>query len=442
MTKKLRWLGGVFLWLFVFLWLSRGVAIADPDALKAERARRASELVKQNFHFTHGVVIDDGKSRHLEWMLGEHGDPSDPEDDNAIALWFETARGSVAVKLTDARGTVLTSWQARSGEQRLVGALPEGRYTLDVTPLDGATTINGLLAIQDAVIWPCDVDAARVTEYPADPAHGYAWPYLLSRAARPSHKLLVVPVNTGLETDRVELLRSSARCDVAWWRSFADQMGADLLVPMLPRPKMAQPDAHMYIHALSRDALLAKPVALARADRQLLAMIDSTSHRGERVWLVGFSAAAMFVNRFTILHPERVRAVASISPGGWPIAPVATERGERLTYPVGIADLPQIDRPVDLTQLRKVPQLFLIGANDTNDSMPYRDSHSEADAEIVNRLFGTTPVARWPAAQRIYEAARLDAKFTVYPDTGHEVTRKMMDDIAAKFAALDGQPGH
>lgn len=428
----------------VALCLSPVVAHADPaapDALRAERARRIKRLVDDEFHSARGVVIEHGDPWHFEWMIAR----GDPAEDNAIALWFEAARGQVAVKLTDPRGVVLTTWQARSGEQRLVRPLLEGRYTLDVTPRDGATTVNGVLGVKGPALWPCKVDAARLTEHPADPAHGFAWPYLVARAATPSGALLVVPNNTGFETSDLGVLRTAARCDVAGWQGFADRVGADLLVPMFPRPAMTQPDTYLYLHALTRAALLARPGKLARVDRQLIAMIDQARAQARhpldaRVWMAGFSAAAMFVNRFTVLHPERVRAAAVISPGGWPIAPVATERGERLTYPIGIADLDQLDRPVDLAGLRRVPMLFMLGSDDSNDSVPYHDSYSEADAAVVVRLFGATPVARWPAAERLYRAAGLDARFKLYPDTAHDSTPAMNDDMAALFTATAPGP--
>src|SRR3954464_10159403 len=94
-------------WCFVIvaLYLSQVVARAEPaapDALRAERARRMKRLVDDEVHSTRGVVIEHGKSWHFEWMIAR----GDPADDNAIALWFEAARGRVAVKLTDPRGVV------------------------------------------------------------------------------------------------------------------------------------------------------------------------------------------------------------------------------------------------------------------------------------------------------------------------------------------------
>jgi hypothetical protein len=53
----------------------------------------------------------------------------------------------------------------------------------------------------------------------------------------------------------------------------------------------------------------------------------------------------------------------------------------------------------------------------------------------VVRAFGKTPVARWTAAQRLYQRAKLDAKFQLYPGVAHEVTPEMRRDIEAAFAA-------
>jgi hypothetical protein len=53
----------------------------------------------------------------------------------------------------------------------------------------------------------------------------------------------------------------------------------------------------------------------------------------------------------------------------------------------------------------------------------------------VIQRFGKTPVARWPAAQRLYEAAQLRARFALYPGVGHNVTPEMSADTEALFRA-------
>jgi hypothetical protein len=40
--------------------------------------------------------------------------------------------------------------------------------------------------------------------------------------------------------------------------------------------------------------------------------------------MIGFSASGAFTNRFTLLHPEMIKAASIGAPGGWPIVPTAT----------------------------------------------------------------------------------------------------------------------
>ena len=50
------------------------------------------------------------------------------------------------------------------------------------------------------------------------------------------------------------------------------------------------------------------------------------------------------------------------------------------------------------------------------------------------RLFGRTPVERWPVAEAMYRAAGMNAIFKVYSDVGHDVTDSMDADVIEFFA--------
>ena len=96
---------------------------------------------------------------------------------------------------------------------------------------------------------------------------------------------------------------------------------------VFPRPKK---DWRIYTHALDRDSLLTERKEYRRFDQQLIRMIDDARTRlrsdgyrfDKRVLMFGFSASGMFTNRFTFLHPERIKAAAIGSPGGWAMAPI------------------------------------------------------------------------------------------------------------------------
>lgn len=185
----------------------------------------------------------------------------------------------------------------------------------------------------------CPIDGGRLTEHPADPAHGYWWPYLLvtpaplaAGAPRPlgARTLLVAPNNTEKPDEDIGSMTAKATCALTYSGDInalelADSLGTPVLVPLFPQPP------NLYLQALTRASLKQKAEpSLKHVDLQLIAMIDAAraelAAKGQpvqsRVLIAGFSAAGMFTNRFTMLHPKRVLAAAVGLPGGWPIAPV------------------------------------------------------------------------------------------------------------------------
>ncbi len=275
---------------------------------------------------------------------------------------------------------------------------------------------------------------------PASPSDGYRWPYLLfvpERIKVPC--FLVAPNNTGFATDDLELLRADASNYIQGESNLAERLGCPLLVPIFPRPAMG--NSSLYLHALSRDSLLTSVEVWKRVDLQLLQMIRTAQihleNRGlridQRILLWGFSASGNFVNRFTMLHPDRVLAVAG---GGiaWPIAPTVEFENERLRYPIGLADIDGFTgKPVDLGALRSVAWFLFRGADDTSDPVDYRNCYAESDAELIRRRFGSTPASRWPAAQRLYAEANLPARLTLYAGVRHTWTPAIREDIAQFF---------
>ncbi|MBL0313613.1 MAG: hypothetical protein IPP78_13055 [Holophagaceae bacterium] len=289
----------------------------------------------------------------------------------------------------------------------------------------------------------CKLDRAYCQEYPALPSKGFHWPYLLFIPKKVKYPcLLVVPNNTGFAVEDMELLRASASCEIQRQSALAERLGCPLLVPIFPRPSAASEDENLYLHALSRASLLTQTEAWKRVDLQLLGMIHDAQVQlqakglkvGPKILLSGFSASGSFVNRFTMFHPERVLAVACGSPGGWPLAPIAELEGERLAYPVGFADLETLTgSPVKIGPLKLVNWFFYLGDQDTNDAVPFRDSFSKSDEELIFRRFGTTPVSRWKQAERLYSSQGFLARFTLYPGVPHVASPEMQTDIACFF---------
>lgn len=288
-----------------------------------------------------------------------------------------------------------------------------------------------------------------VNRFDAAPAKGFNYPYYLfvppafldAEAKRNERTILVLPNNTGKNDDDLAVHEADVKRRIAQNGQIAAGLDVAILTPVFPRPAA---DWKTYTHALDRDTMTTAPAEkkdYARLDRQLIAMIDDARTRlakeaglkfDDRVLMLGFSASGMFVNRFTFLHPERVKAAAIGSPGGWPIVPVASYKEKTLRYPIGVADLRSVTgKDLDVKALRGVPMFVFLGDKDDNDSVAFDDSYDKEDRELIFPLLGQKPVDRWAAAREMYTAVGLNAEFKLYPGIGHTITLDMRNDILA-----------
>ena len=294
----------------------------------------------------------------------------------------------------------------------------------------------------------------KLMKVEADPESGFHWAYYLSvpDSVRPLAEegqtihILVEPNNTGYASDDQEVHDSAAMTLAEGRAYFAQQLEVPLLIPTFPRPAT---EWNLYIHALDRNTMSSNVTEWKRIDLQLISMVDDASERlyeagiatYGRILMMGYSASGMFVNRFVVMHPDRVQAAAIGAPGGWPIATVGQWEGISLRYPIGVADIEQLTgTEFDMEELRALPLYFYLGDMDTNDSVPYSNGWDPEDQELIFEYFGETPVERWPIAEQIYESAGCNTQFVLYPGVGHEITPTMLADIRSFFLA-NAEPG-
>ena len=285
----------------------------------------------------------------------------------------------------------------------------------------------------------------------ADPAKGFHWPYYLvppSTMASPP-TLLVEPNNSGQWSDDQGFHEDRAVALMKWRMPFAEDLGSPLLIPVFPRPinPQAPEPGGIYTQALDRYSLTTTHAGIQRVDLQLVAMIDDALERLEamghqmdrRVFMMGFSASGAFTSRFTIIHPDRVKAAAPGAPGSWPTAPLAAWEGTPLRYPIGVADLHElVGRPFDLETFRTVPHFIYVGDQDANDGLDVRGM-TMAERNQVRALLNwpadLIQANRWPLAKAMYDSVGADARFVVYPGIGHTITPSMLEDIKEFFRA-------
>jgi predicted esterase len=284
-------------------------------------------------------------------------------------------------------------------------------------------------------------------------AKGFTYPYYLyvppeirdDKTPGKTYTILVLPNNTGRLDDDFAVHEADVKRRMAMAAAISSVLKTAILMPVFPRPKS---DWTIYTHALDRDTMLTDKAEYRRLDLQLVAMIDDAIDRlakdglkfDRKVLINGFSAQGMFANRFTFLHPDRVKAAAIGSPGGWPVAPVAKYEGKSLRYPIGVADFKKVaGHKLDMDELRKVPLFIFVGDQDDNDSVPFDDSYDQEDRDLINPLLGKTPIERWPVSERLYKQAGLNAEFKLYPGVKHTVAPQMRDDIRAFLAKYTNQ---
>ncbi len=304
------------------------------------------------------------------------------------------------------------------------------------------------IAAQGEAQKPTTPALPEVIRVEPQPAKGFSYPYYLyippklrsEESGNVKQTILVIPNNTGNVDDDLAVHDASAKRLAEGRRSLAGTLKVGLLVPVFPRPKA---DDRIYTHALDRDSLLTEKQELRRFDLQLIKMIDDARARSrregldfdERVMMFGFSASGMFTNRFTLLHPDRIKAAVFGSPGGWAMAPVPSWKGKSLRYPIGTADLEVVSgKKLDLDKLKLVPIFLFMGADDTNDSVVYRDSYDQEDQDLIFDLFGKTLIERWPITKTVYEQTLPAATLKLYPNVGHSVTKEMWSDITTFFS--------
>lgn len=300
-----------------------------------------------------------------------------------------------------------------------------------------------LFTVACAHVAPIEMGTTQLIE--AAPSKGFHYPYVLRmpKEARATY-LLVEPNNTGKVSDDLAVHTEAARALTknAVGAYVATKLDVPLLVPVFPRP---QTNWQIYTHALDRDAMEIASGPMRRLDLQLLAMIDDARARlrasgvkaKEQVLLTGFSASGTFANRFTIMHPEHVRAVAIGGFNALLMIPRTEVDSHALPYPLGIADLRQLTgTKFELARWRSVPQFIYMGAKDDNDAVLFDDGYSAAERALVHRVYTDRMMPdRWARGQALYRELGANATFRTYEDVGHSTDKKIADEVTDFFRA-------
>ncbi len=253
--------------------------------------------------------------------------------------------------------------------------------------------------------------------------------------------ILVEPNNGGKISDNHEIHDKDALNLIRYGacHKIAQKLKVPLLVPVFDRPES---NWRMYTHALDRDTLMNNEGDLARIDLQLINMITDFKEKlkddkiivNDKVLMSGFSASGSFVNRFTVLHPEIIQAVATGGINCMPIIPDAEWKDKKLIYPIGIYDINNIaDIEFNIDEYRMVSQYIYMGSLDDNDTLPYDDAYNEEERELIIDFLGSDMHERWKKSKDIYQQLSIPAEMVMYDGIGHDVNGKIIRDIVKFF---------
>lgn len=302
-----------------------------------------------------------------------------------------------------------------------------------------------LLAAAPLALAAQTAPAPAVEVVEAAPEKGFNYPYLLRMPADPSQAagpyLLVEPNNTGEVSDQLSVHMEAAKTLVgkALGGWLAARLQLPLLVPVFPRPKT---EWTIYTHQLDRDTMLLAEGPMKRLDLQLLAMVDDArvrlAARGfdarPEVLMSGFSASGSFVNRFAMLHPDRVRAAAAGGLNALLMIPRPSVGQTVLRYPLGTADFETIaGAPFREDLWKRVPLFLYMGADDTNDAVDFDDGYSDEEKAAVHAAIGEEMGERWARSQALYRDAGANAKLRTYEKVGHWTDGTIGGEILAFF---------
>ena len=173
-----------------------------------------------------------------------------------------------------------------------------------------------------------------------------------------------------------------------------------------------------------------------RITQDLMAILTDVPQRSglavrDRVLLVGFSRGGSMAERFALLHPELVQAVAALSGGAYTVPQNCVAQNgtvESLPLPLGTADLQNLAGfPLSAEAFRQIPFWLSVGSQDV-----------QPVPSTYDNVLGQTRVDRGAALQQALVAFGAQSQFTVFPGLGHVVSDAMVSSSSAFLAAAAG----
>jgi len=262
--------------------------------------------------------------------------------------------------------------------------------------------------------------------------------------------ILITGQNAIMRSDNYDQLINETRNEADRKQFWAGTHGFIILTPVIPRTSSGQ----TYTVSLDRESLINPADFNQRPDLKVNLMIDELVtllradgyNVSDKVFIEGFSAAAMFAQRYCLLHPERVQAIAAGSPGGSLTLPRQKYDSSVINWPVGISDFEFLVKyDFDFDAYKKIPQFIYIGDKDTTSgtvAVGNDDLFTDAQKTFLKQEFGNTDPVRLENQAKYMIEIGCNVKFKLYPGVGHRDTEESINDsfqFLAQFRFTEGE---
>ena len=268
--------------------------------------------------------------------------------------------------------------------------------------------------------------------------------------------ILVCGLHANLITDNYDEIIEETKIHADGCRYWANQIGAVTLTPVIPSNSFN--NGGIYVAAFDyRVFTNSTDPFLQRPDLKLNMMIDKLLEElrtdgyqmSDRILITGFSAGGMFAQRYALLHPERVKAIAAGQCKGAITFPEEKYEDFEMNWPVGIFDYEDLlGKPFNRESYKQIKQMIYIGEDDLHASTLEsgeigRSWRTSSQIKFLKKYFGEYDPERLEnQVQYLQDIGYKNFEIVVYDNAEHRINQDMIKDTLMFFKNIVEHPSY
>ena len=183
-----------------------------------------------------------------------------------------------------------------------------------------------------------------------------------------------------------------------------------------------------------------------RPDLKVNQMIDKLTENlrqagytvNNKVFVEGYSNGAMFAQRYSLLHPGRVQAIAGGQCGGYITLPEDNYDNTIMDWAIGVNDFESlVGETFNQDAYKHVPHFIYIGDQDNSNSHFYHPNPdgfwSREEIDFINGIFGDSDPVRIENQCDFLKNLGYNFEFKLYTNIGHTIIDEMINDVILFF---------